>query len=68
MAWLGLTYSLGADSPSSRRVAVWRRLRQLGAVSPAGSLYLLPAGEPQGEIRDLVRSNAGFPRDPLSIA
>jgi hypothetical protein len=37
-----LSYSLPAGSSSSKRVAVWRRLRQLGAQSPAGSLSLLP--------------------------
>lgn len=45
MRWIGLTYSLPSGSSSSPRVAVWRRLRQLGAVLPTGSLYLLPPGE-----------------------
>ena len=44
MRWLALAYSLSEPS-SSRRVAVWRRLRQLGTVSPAGSVHFLPAGE-----------------------
>lgn len=44
MRWLALAYSL-SDPSSSRRVAIWRRLRQLGSVSPAGSLHLLPDGE-----------------------
>ncbi len=44
MRWLALSYSL-SDPSSSRRVAIWRRLRQLGSVSPAGSLHLLPDGE-----------------------
>jgi hypothetical protein len=30
-------------------VAIWRRLRQLGAASPTGSLYLLPFGEEHQE-------------------
>ena len=42
MRWVGLAYSLPSPASSSRRVAAWRRLRQLGAVSPTGSLYLLP--------------------------
>lgn len=50
--WIGLAYSLPSGSSSSPRVAVWRRLRQLGAVSPAGSLYLLPAGEENQEALD----------------
>jgi hypothetical protein len=45
MHWIGLTYSLPSGSSSSPRVAVWRRLRHLGAVSPTGSLYLLPMRE-----------------------
>ncbi|HYH46113.1 MAG TPA: chromate resistance protein ChrB domain-containing protein [Thermoanaerobaculia bacterium] len=45
MQWVGFTSSLVANSSSSRRVAVWRRLRQLGALAPAGSLYLLPLTE-----------------------
>ena len=45
MAWLGLVYSLPGNSVSSRRVALWRRLQKLGAVSPTGSLYLLPPGD-----------------------
>lgn len=44
MRWLALAYSL-SDPSSSRRVAVWRRLRQLGSVSPAGSIHLLPDGD-----------------------
>ncbi|HWM93821.1 MAG TPA: chromate resistance protein ChrB domain-containing protein [Thermoanaerobaculia bacterium] len=44
MRWLALSYSL-SDPSSSRRVAVWRRLRQLGSVSPAGSVHLLPDGD-----------------------
>jgi len=52
MHWLGLTYTLPTAAASSRRVAVWRRLRQLGAVSPTGSLYLLPEGAENGEALD----------------
>lgn len=49
MRWIGLAYSLPSPVSSSRRVAVWRRLRQLGAVSPTGSLYLLPDGDESRE-------------------
>jgi hypothetical protein len=52
MPWIALTYSLPSAAASSRRVAVWRRLRQLGAVSPTGSLYLLPAGDESQEALD----------------
>ncbi len=51
-AWLALTYSLPSAAASSRRVAVWRRLRALGAVSPTGSLYLLPESEESQEALD----------------
>jgi hypothetical protein len=50
--WVGLTYSLPSGSSSSPRVAVWRRLRQLGAISPAGSLHLLPQSEESQEAFD----------------
>jgi hypothetical protein len=52
MPWLALTYSLPSAAASSRRVAVWRRLRALGAVSPTGSLYLLPASDENQEALD----------------
>jgi hypothetical protein len=40
--WVVFSYSLSTKS-SSPRVALWRRLRRLGAISPAGGLYVLPA-------------------------
>ena len=40
MNWLVFSYSLPAKS--GRRVAVWRRLRVVGAVAPASSVYVLP--------------------------
>lgn len=52
MKWVGFASTLVANSSSSQRVAVWRRLRQLGAISPAGSLYLLPATEVNAEAFD----------------
>ena len=52
MRWVGFTSSPAASSSSSRRVAVWRRLRQLGALAPAGSLYLLPASDANVEALD----------------
>ncbi|HEX3129567.1 MAG TPA: Chromate resistance protein ChrB, partial [Thermoanaerobaculia bacterium] len=62
MRWLALAYSLSEPS-SSRRVAVWRRLRQLGAVSPAGSAYLLPESDESREafgwIAQEIRDNGG---------
>jgi hypothetical protein len=43
MDWVVFSYSLPTRLRSSPRVALWRRLGQLGAVSPTGSLYVLPA-------------------------
>lgn len=44
MKWIVLAYSLPTEA-NTPRVTLWRRLQRLGAVSPTGSLYLLPAGE-----------------------
>jgi hypothetical protein len=41
MPWLALSYSL-PPGPSSRRVALWRRLRRLGTLAGPGGVYLLP--------------------------
>ena len=45
MEWVVFTYSLPSKAGSSPRVTLWRRLRRLGAVTPAGSIYVLPARE-----------------------
>jgi hypothetical protein len=45
MTWLVFSYSLPSKAQSSPRVALWRRLRRLGAISPTGSIHLLPARE-----------------------
>lgn len=42
MSWITFAYSLPKEQ-SSTRVTLWRRLQRLGAVAPAGNLYLLPA-------------------------
>jgi hypothetical protein len=47
--WIAFSYSLPAKSGSSTRVTLWRQLRRLGAISPAGSLYLLPASDEAAE-------------------
>jgi hypothetical protein len=47
--WVAFSYSLPAKSGSSTRVTLWRQLRRLGAISPAGSLYLLPASDEAAE-------------------
>jgi hypothetical protein len=43
MRWVVFSYSLPSKAQSSPRVALWRRLRRLGAVSPAGGIHILPA-------------------------
>lgn len=43
MTWVVFSYSLPSKAHSSPRVALWRRLRRLGAIAPAGSVYVLPA-------------------------
>jgi hypothetical protein len=43
MNWLVFTASFSAKTSSSRRVALWRELKQLGAISPAGGVQVLPA-------------------------
>jgi hypothetical protein len=50
--WIALSFSLPSGSSSSKRVAVWRRLQKIGAVSPTGSLYLLPEGDENREAFD----------------
>jgi hypothetical protein len=42
VSWLVFSYSLPSKARSSPRVAVWRRLRANGAVSPKGGVYVLP--------------------------
>lgn len=39
------SYSLPSKSSSSPRVALWRRLRRLGAISLKGSIHVLPAND-----------------------
>jgi hypothetical protein len=43
MTWIVFSYSLPSKAQSSPRVALWRRLRRLGAISPTGGVHILPA-------------------------
>src|SRR5918997_3172607 len=43
MEWIVFSYSLPSKGSSSPRVTLWRRLRRLGAIAPAGGVHLLPA-------------------------
>ena len=45
MEWVAFSYSLPTKGGSSPRVAVWRRLRRLGAITIAGSVQVLPDRE-----------------------
>ena len=43
MHWIVFSYSLPTKGRSSARVAVWRRLGHLGAISTTSGVYVLPA-------------------------
>ena len=45
MAWRVITYRLPAE-PSRHRVAIWRELRRLGAVTLQQGTWAVPEGEP----------------------
>jgi hypothetical protein len=45
MPWLVFAYSLPSKAQSSPRVALWRRLRRLGAITLTGGIHVLPARE-----------------------
>jgi hypothetical protein len=45
MTWLVFSYSLPSKVQSSPRVALWRRLRRLGAITLTGGIHVLPARE-----------------------
>ncbi|MGH7256022.1 MAG: Chromate resistance protein ChrB, partial [Nitrospirales bacterium] len=45
MAWLVFSYSLPSTRASTQRVALWRRLQQLGAVTPKAGVHVLPDRE-----------------------
>ena len=45
MPWLVFSSSLPSKARSSPRVALWRRLRRLGAITLTGGIHVLPARE-----------------------
>jgi hypothetical protein len=44
VGWLAFSYTLPSKGQSSSRVALWRRLKRLGAIAPTSGTYLLPEG------------------------
>jgi hypothetical protein len=44
MNWIAFSYSLPSQA-NTPRVTLWRRLRRLGAISPAGGVNILPAND-----------------------
>ncbi len=45
MSWIVFSYSLPSQLGSSRRVAIWRRLKRLGAITFNSGVYVLPNKE-----------------------
>ncbi len=45
MSWLVFSYSLPTQTRSSSRVALWRRLKRLGALAHKSGVYILPDRE-----------------------
>ncbi len=45
MSWIVFSYSLPSHLGSSRRVAIWRRLKRLGAITFNSGVYVLPNKE-----------------------
>ncbi len=43
--WVAFSYTLSTKKKSSSRVAIWRRLQRLGAITPVAGVYILPAIE-----------------------
>ena len=64
MAWRLITYRLPAE-PSRHRVAVWRELRRLGAVSLQQGTWAVPDGEPFeagfAQVVDVIKAAGGQP-------
>ena len=42
MGWVVFSYSLPSKASSSPRVALWRRLQRVGAITPKAGVYVLP--------------------------
>jgi hypothetical protein len=62
MDWIVFSYSLSSKS-SSPCVSIWRQLKRVGALSPVGGVYVLPAREPSietfGWLAQQVRRSEG---------
>src|SRR5438034_9140696 len=64
MPWRVITYRLPPE-PSRHRVAVWRELRRLGAVSLQQGAWAVPDGEPFeagfAQVVEVIRAAGGQP-------
>jgi DNA-binding transcriptional regulator PaaX len=64
VSWRVITYRLPAD-PSRHRVAIWRQLRRLGAVSLQQGTWAVPAGERFdagfAQVTEAIRAAGGEP-------
>ena len=64
MSWRLITYRLPAE-PSRHRVAVWRELRRLGAVSLQQGTWAVPDGEPFelgfAQVAEAIKAAGGQP-------
>jgi hypothetical protein len=68
MSWRIITYKLPKE-PSRHRVAVWRELRRLGAVSLQQGTWAVPAGEGFDEgFAQVVQTIDGAGGQPITLA
>ena len=68
MPWRVITYRLPAE-PSRHRVAVWRELRRLGAVSLQQGTWAVPDGEPfEAGLRQVVEAIKVAGGQPVVLA
>jgi hypothetical protein len=68
MSWQIITYRLPKE-PSRHRVAVWRELRRLGAVSLQQGTWALPSGEGFDEgLAQVVRTIDAAGGQPVTVA
>src|SRR5690348_12613733 len=68
VSWRVITYRLPAE-PSRHRVAVWRELRRLGAVTLQQGTWAVPDGEPfEASLSQVVASIKAAGGPPVVVA